>query len=165
MAKRLAVLAGMVAGLLWAVAIVVLPLQADLPFVMAGVALPLAFLAPGAVLALIIASMAARRFFDPDLIDGEPPVPQSGAQRDQAVLANSVEQVALALLIWPFVANTLGGAVIVVMGLGFALARLVFWLGYHVSPPLRAVGFAATFYPTVVAAIWSVLAWAGYVAA
>ena len=66
-----------------------------------------------------------------------------------------------ALAIWPFVANSLGGAVVMALGFGFAVARVLFWIGYHISPPLRSLGFAATFYPTVVAAIWSVLAWMG----
>jgi uncharacterized membrane protein YecN with MAPEG domain len=77
------------------------------------------------------------------------------------VLANTSEQLLLALVTWPFVAMTLGGAVVMVMGVGFALARLAFWAGYHLSPPLRAFGFAATFYPTVLAAIWSIVAWLG----
>ena len=48
-----------------------------------------------------------------------------------------------------------GPGVILCLGLGFAVARLAFWGGYHLSPPLRAFGFAATFYPTLLVAIWA----------
>ena len=59
----------------------------------------------------------------------------------------------------PFVAVTLGGAVAIALGLGFALMRLLFWVGYHRAPPLRGLGFAGSFYPTVVAAIWALVVW------
>jgi len=45
------------------------------------------------------------------------------------------------------------------LGLGFAVMRVLFWLGYLVSPPLRALGFAGSFYPTVVAGVWSAIVW------
>ena len=41
------------------------------------------------------------------------------------------------------------------LGVAFAVARLAFWAGYHMAPPLRAFGFAATFYPTVLVALWA----------
>ncbi|MGB1389013.1 MAG: MAPEG family protein [Paracoccaceae bacterium] len=161
MGKRALIFGGMVLGLVWALAIVWVPQQLDLPFIPAPVALPGALVAPGVVMLLLIGRLAQRRFFDDDLIDGLPPAPATGASVDQRVLANTVEQIVLALAIWPFVANSLGGAVVLALGFGFAVARVLFWIGYHISPPLRSLGFAATFYPTVVAAIWSVLAWMG----
>ena len=48
---------------------------------------------------------------------------------------------------------------VLVMSLAFAIARLLFWIGYHRAPPLRAFGFAATFYPTVAAALWALVVW------
>ena len=108
----------------------------------------------------LIGRLAQRRFFDDAIIDGQDFEPGSPAWIDQRVLANTTEQLVLALAIWPFVALSLGGAVVLVMGFAFGLARLAFWVGYHVSPPMRGFGFAATFYPTVVAAVWSVAAWA-----
>lgn len=161
MSKRALIFGGMVLGLVWALAIVWVPQQLDLPFIPAPVALPGALVAPGVVMLLLIGRLAQRRFFDDDLIDGLPPAPTTGASVDQRVLTNTVEQIVLALAIWPFVANSLGGAVVMALGFGFAVARVLFWIGYHISPPLRSLGFAATFYPTVVAAIWSVLAWMG----
>ena len=65
----------------------------------------------------------------------------------------------LDILTWPFVALTLGGSVVLAMGVAFGLARIAFWAGYHLSPPLRAFGFAATFYTTVLATLWALAAW------
>lgn len=161
MSRRLLILGGMAAGLVWAVALVAVARGA--PFIPAPVALPTAFILPGLVLIAMIGRLAARRFFDDALIDGQPFAPGTGAARDQAILTNSIEQLVLALVIWPFVANSLGGAVVLALGVSFAVARLLFWVGYHISPPLRALGFAGTFYPTVVAALWSGAAWMGWV--
>ncbi|MGR3759812.1 MAPEG family protein [Roseobacteraceae bacterium NS-SX3] len=160
MRRRAQILTGMGGGLIWAVALTGLPQWMGLPYLPAPFALPLAFIAPGLVLALIIGRLAQRRFFDDAIIDGEPFAPGSGAEIDQRVLTNTVEQLVLALALWPFAAVTLGGAVAIALGLGFALMRLLFWLGYHLSPPLRGLGFAGTFYPTVVAALWSLAVWA-----
>ncbi len=51
-----------------------------------------------------------------------------------------------------------GPGVVTCLGIGFAVARLAFWIGYHISPPLRAFGFAATFYPTIIALVWALIA-------
>lgn len=159
MKKRPKILIGMAAGALWALAVVGGTQLAGLPFVMPALALPGAFIAPGLVMLLMIGRLAQRRFFDDDIIDGDDFAVNSPAWVDQRVLSNTTEQLVLALLIWPFVAMTLGGAVVVVMGLAFAISRLAFWIGYHMSPPLRSFGFAATFYTTILAALWSVVAW------
>ncbi|TDE41207.1 MAPEG family protein [Antarcticimicrobium sediminis] len=149
----------MIAGALWALAVVFAPAFLELPYLPAPLALPGAFLAPGLVLAAMIARLAARRFFDDALIDGAAAAPGSRAEIDQRVLHNTLEQLLLALAIWPFAALTLGGAVAIGLGLSFALMRVLFWIGYHLSPPLRALGFAGTFYPTVLAGIWALLYW------
>ena len=62
----------------------------------------------------------------------------------------------LALVLWPFAMTSLGAVTVIAMGLAFGVARLAFWVGYHLSPPLRAFGFAASFYPTVLATLWSI---------
>lgn len=161
MGQRAKILIGMALGLLWALGIVWGTQRAGLPFIPAPIAIPGAMIGPGIVLLLVIGRLAQRRFFDDALIDGHDFAPGSSAWIDQKVLANTVEQSVLALLIWPFVSMTLGGAMVLVMGVAFVIARLLFWLGYHLSPALRSFGFAATFYTTIVAAFWSVAVWAG----
>ena len=158
MGKRVKIVIGMAAGLLWAVALlwaaatyVPLPVFTLMPTIMT------AFLAPGLVTLLMIARLAQRRFFSDDMIDGN--ALTGGAEIDQRVLSNTVEQLVLALCIWPACAVLLSGegpGVIICLGLGFTLARLVFWLGYHISPSLRAFGFAAGFFPTILVALWAV---------
>jgi len=160
MDKRRKILLGMLAGGCWSVALlwvaarfVQLPVFTLMPTIMT------AFFAPGMVMLAMIGRLAHRRFFDDTIIDGEPFEPGSPADIDQRVLANTAEQLVLAVCIWPAVAVFLAGdgpGVIVMLGLGFAIARLIFWGGYHMSPPLRAFGFAATFYPTVFVAGWAV---------
>lgn len=161
MGTRTRVLIGMALGLVWSVGLVVGVQLAGGGFMPPMLAVPGAMVAPGLVMLAMIARLAQWRFFDDALIDGAAPPPGSAAEIDQRVLTNTVEQIVLALAVWPFVAATLGGRVVLYMGIGFALARLAFWIGYHLSPPLRAFGFAATFYPTVLAALWSVGAWIG----
>ena len=149
-------------GLLWSVILlwgaatfVILPVFALIPTIMT------AFLAPGLVILLMVARLAQRRFFDDDIIDGAPFKPGSGAEIDQRVLNNTVEQLVLALCLWPAAAVLLAGAgpgVIAALGLNFALMRLVFWGGYRRSPPMRSFGFAASFYPTILTAIWALWA-------
>ena len=156
MGKRRKILLGMVLGALWAVAVVVLPGLGSQPFLPLNLALIYAFLPGGFVLALVIARLAARRFFDDATIDGAPFAPGSGGEIDQRVLQNTLEQMVLALLIWPFAASWLGAVTIIVMGVAMGIARMAFWIGYHVSPPLRAFGFAASFYPTLFAVAWTV---------
>ena len=165
MGKRASIVLGMAGGLAWGLAalwigarLVDLPVMALVPTVL------VAFLAPGRVLAAMIGRLARHRFFDDGLIDGAPFVPGTPAARGQAVLTNTVEQIVLALCVWPAAAVLLGAngpGVIVTLGLSFALARLLFWAGYALSPPLRALGFAASFYPTVMVALWALagLAW------
>lgn len=158
--KRIKIMLGMAAGLAWALLLlwgaarfVQLPVFTLMPTIMT------AFLAPGLVMAAMVARLAQRRFLDEALIDGQPPA--NGAEIDRRVLANTAEQLVLALCIWPACAVLLGGqgpGVIVVLGLGLALSRLAFWAGYHLSPPLRAFGFAAGFYPTVLVALWALWA-------
>lgn len=157
MRKRGRIAVGAAAGFVWAVgllwiggALVTLPVFTLMPTIMT------AFLAPGLVLVAMIGRLAQRRFHDDTIIDGQPPT--GPAEIDRRVLTNTVEQLAAALCLWPAAAVLLGEAgpgVIVTLGLGFAVTRLAFWAGYHLSPPLRAFGFAAGFYPTVLVALWA----------
>jgi len=155
--KRGKMLAGGIAGTIWAVAVVWLPGQGAQPFIPLNLALVYAFLPGGLFMALLIGRIATRRFADDAIIDGDPLPPGSAADIDQRVLTGTIEQMVLALLVWPFVAMQLGSVTVIVMGLAIAVARLAFWIGYRVSPSLRIFGFAASFYPTVLAALWCLL--------
>jgi hypothetical protein len=155
MGKRMTVILGMALGLVWSVAVVWLPGQGPQPFIPINLALIYAFLPGGFFMVLMIGWIAAGRFFNDDRIDGAPPAFGSRADINQRVLTNTVEQMVLALLIWPFVSTVLGAVTVIVMGLAMGGARLLFWVGAHLSPSLRAFGFAASFYPTVLAGIWS----------
>ncbi|MDM8166448.1 MAPEG family protein [Roseovarius sp.] len=148
---------GMAAGVAWAVAVlagavvfVTLPVFALMPTIMT------AFLAPGLVMIAMVGRLAQRRFFDEAIVDGGPLT--GAAEIDRRVLVNTTEQLVLAMAVWPAAAVLLGPegpGVILVLGVAFAVARLAFWAGYHLAPPLRAFGFAATFYPTVLVALWA----------
>ena len=160
MSKRAKIVIGMALAILWSAAIVGFPQTMKPPFMPLNTVMIMAVLPGGLVMLVLIGRLAQRRFFDNAAIDGADFVPGSGAEIDQRVLTNTTEQLMLAIVLWPFVALTLGGLVVLFMGVGFAIARVAFWLGYHLSPPLRAFGFGATFYPTVLATLWAVIKWA-----
>ena len=160
MKKRTVILAGMTGGMVWAIGLVawaVNPWTGTGGQDRLGGAVLAAFIA-GLPLLLMIGRLAQRRFFDDSIIDGQAFAPGSGAEIDQKVLTNTVEQMILAAAIWPLAVVQAHGFTPVWLALGFAVARILFWIGYHVSPPLRGLGFAATFYPTIVAGIWGVWA-------
>lgn len=152
---RAVLLLGMGAGLLWSLGLVWLGTRPG-----AGQGLPLAqamalaLLPGGLVMALLVARLAQRRFFDDALIDGQP---FSGAAAvDQRVLANTVEQLLLAAAIWPAAGLAWGSRLVLALGLGLGASRLLFWWGCHRARPLRGFGFAAGYYPTLLAALLAV---------
>lgn len=139
----------MAAGALWGLAVLWLGagIKTDVPAAFA-------FLLPGIVYAAMIGRLAQRRFFDDAIIDGE--ATTGAAEIDRRVIVNTTEQLALALCIWPTLGFLAGTGVALALGVAFAITRLLFWVGYHAAPTLRAFGFAASFYPTVMAALWAV---------
>lgn len=159
---RATVLAGMAGGGAWTVLLVGVGLRLDV-----GQGLTLAeamawALAPsGLVMALVVARLAALRFRDDALIDGDPFPRGGGAEIDQRVLTNTVEQVALAVALWPLAGLAWGNGLVLALGAGLGVTRLLFWAGYHRAPSLRAFGFAGGFYPTLLAAALALagLAW------
>lgn len=142
---------GLIAGILWAVFVVFggFRLGAGV-FMPPPIALPGALIAPGLVLAAMVGRVAWLR-----LSDG----PAEKLRFSRQILRDSVEQAVLAMLIWPFVAATLVGPLVLYMGLAFALTRLVYWYGHQRSDYLRIFGFAATFFPTVLAGVWALIVW------
>jgi len=163
MQKRHSVSAGMALGALWGAALIWIgTVHVNIPVFSRLLVEPFFLLAPGIILTLMIARIALRRFFDDTIIDGTKPESGSPADIDNRVLKNTLEQVVLAVCLWKPISYILledGMGIVMCLSINFAAARLLFWIGYHVSPPLRAFGFAATFYPTVMAFIWAVLWW------
>ena len=47
---------------------------------------------------------------------------------------------------------------LIILTILFVLGRVLFWVGYHINPYVRAFGFGLTFYPTVVVYAWLMLA-------
>jgi hypothetical protein len=116
--------------------------------------LALSAVAPALALAFCIARLASHRFFSLRNIDGSGLTPGSErANLLQALLQNTLEQMVLALPVY--------GAMIVlaparlisavpVAAMLFLFGRIQFFLGYRRGAAGRALGFALTFYPTLV---------------
>ena len=110
--------------------------------------------------AMVLAQMIARFWqgaFDPGAgKDGQ------FLRLNQRVISNSVEQIAiLAPAILALAAGAPGVQMGQVIALAwvFALARLLFWAGYLISPMLRAPGMAASFAVCLAALGWAVFVW------
>lgn len=110
-----------------------------------------------AVVAICI--VAAQRL-DPSMFVGRTPKPNSAVDINNRFILNTVEQfilyfignAGLALYCPPQEARAL-----IVLTALFVLGRILFWVGYHYNPYVRAFGFGITFYPTVVVYLWLIL--------
>jgi MAPEG family len=110
-----------------------------------------------AVLAICI--VAAQRL-NPSMFVGRVPKPNSAVDINNRFILNTVEQfilyfignAGLALYCPPEEARTL-----IILTALFVLGRLLFWVGYHYNPYLRAFGFGLTFYPTVAVYLWLIV--------
>lgn len=118
-----------------------------------------AMLVAGLTLAFGIGWAARTRFFVSN-IDGSPPKPGQGLDIILRYVSNTTEQLILfciAVVGIAVAAHDLAPKLLPVLGCLFVLARIGFLVGYLYSPLARAVGFAATFHPTVAAlffALW-----------
>lgn len=105
-------------------------------------------------LAVNIGLLARHRFFTPEDIDGGGLTKgTSQAQVLQATLQNTLEQAVLGLtvhVIWAVVLPQSSQAAVPVAALLFFVGRVLFWRGYAHGAPSRSLGFALTFYPSVV---------------
>jgi hypothetical protein len=110
-----------------------------------------------AVVAICI--VAAQRL-DPSMWVGRTAKPNSSLDINTRFILNTFEQFIL------FFIGTAGLALycpleeartlIILTGL-FLLGRILFWVGYHYNPYVRAFGFGLTFYPTVMVYAWLVM--------
>ena len=110
-------------------------------------------MAPATSLFICIARLAKHRFFTPEDINGSALTEgTSRAKLLQALLQNTLEQVALALSVYSacsftFPSHLLG--LIPAAAAMFLVGRVLFYIRYSGGAPSRAFGFAFTFYPTV----------------
>ena len=129
-----------------------------------GIADRLALVIKCAVIAIIpgviaICIVAAQRL-DPSMFVGQVPKPNSPVDINNKFILNTFEQftawfiamAGLAMYCPIEEARTLP-----ILTALFVLGRILFWVGYHKNPYLRAFGFGITFYPTVIAYTWLVL--------
>ena len=110
-----------------------------------------------AVLAICI--VAAQRL-DPSMFVGRTPKPNSAVDINNRFILNTVEQ-----FILYFIGNA-GLALycpleeartLIILTMLFGMGRVLFWVGYHYNPYVRAFGFGITFYPTVAVYLWLIL--------
>lgn len=110
-----------------------------------------ALLLAGSTLVAGIGWAARTRHFGPH-IDGSRPEDGSGLDMTLRFISNTSEQLVLfAIACFAFAQADPAMAVhlLPAAGIWFILARVMFLLGYRVKPTARAVGFAATFHPTI----------------
>jgi hypothetical protein len=108
---------------------------------------------------LAICIVAAQRL-DPNMWVGRTAKPNSALDINTRFILNTFEQfilyfignAGLAIYCPPQEARTL-----IILTALFLLGRVMFWVGYHFNPYLRAFGFGVTFYPTVVVYLWLIL--------
>ncbi len=129
-----------------------------------GIADRLALVIKDAVFAILpgiigICIVAAQRL-DPSQFVGRVAKPNSPVDINTRFILNTFEQ----FTAW-FIANA-GLAMycpieeartLPILTALFVLGRILFWIGYHKNPYLRAFGFGLTFYPTVAAFAWLML--------
>jgi len=129
-----------------------------------GIADRLALVIKDAAIALVpgiigICIVAAQRL-DPSMFVGRVPKANSPVDINNRFILNTFEQFTAY-----FIANA-GLAMycpleeartLPILTALFVLGRVLFWIGYHKNPYLRAFGFGITFYPTVAAFAWLML--------
>ena len=129
-----------------------------------GIADRIALVLKDAVFALLpgvigICIVAAQRL-NPSMFVGQTPKPNSAVDINNRFILNTFEQftayfvanAGLAMYCPPEEARSLP-----LLTMLFVMGRILFWIGYHKNPYLRAFGFGITFYPTVAAFAWLVM--------
>jgi len=107
----------------------------------------------GLWLAISVGLLARHRFFSPEDIDGGGlSLGTETASILQATLQNTLEQTVLAVLVhlaWASLMPVSWLAAIPAAVVLFLCGRVLFVRGYRAGAPSRALGFALTFYPSV----------------
>ena len=121
--------------------------------------LGITFLPPALSLAIGIAWGARIRHVSQN-IDGSPPELGSPLDIVLRYVQNTNEQVTLFIVMtFCFMASTpeVSKTILPILGIWFFIARLLFWAGYSRGNLKRAVGFAATFHPTLILLVVSLI--------
>jgi hypothetical protein len=119
-------------------------------------------------LAISIGLLARHRFFTPEDIDGGGLTQGTDtANILQATLQNTLEQTVLAVLAhlaWAVVMPLAWISAIPAAVVLFLIGRLLFVRGYRGGAPSRSLGFALTFYPSVLMLVCVIvaIAWKGF---
>ena len=104
-------------------------------------------------LTINIAVLARHRFVTPEDIDGGGLCKGTQtAQLLQSMLQNTLEQTVLAVgvhAIWASVMPQTWQPAVPIASIMFVAGRIMFWRGYSKGASARALGFALTFYPSV----------------
>jgi hypothetical protein len=165
--KQRRVAAGMASGLVLSAATVVLG-----PGLLSGVRAEwlaaLCCVLPASSLAFAVARLARHRFFHAEDIDGSGLSAGSDRARMlQALIQNTLEQCVIAfpayaagLFAWP---DSVGRSAAACAG-AFFVGRILFFARYGRGAPARALGFALTFYPTVMLLAWEAVLLVGALA-
>jgi hypothetical protein len=107
--------------------------------------------------ALVAICIVAAQRLDPNMWVGRTAKPNSALDINTKFILNTSEQFIL------FFIGTAGLALycpleearsLIILTVLFVLGRVLFWVGYHFNPYLRAFGFGLTFYPTVMVYAW-----------
>jgi len=110
-----------------------------------------------AVVAICI--VAAQRL-NPETWVGPAAKPNSALDINTRFILNTFEQFTayvVAIAVVALCSPPEGARALPILTALFVLGRILFWVGYHKHPYLRAFGFGITFYPTVAIYIWFVL--------
>ena len=105
---------------------------------------------------LAIAIVAAQRL-NPDMWVGQKVRPNSSLAINTRFILNTVEQFILFLVGLSGIslyAPLLEARTVPILTVIFLAGRILFWVGYHRNPYMRAFGFGLTFYPTVAVFAW-----------
>lgn len=154
--KQKKVLAGMLVGACTALIIVVIgswlnpfKFATDMP-VIDRIRIAVQSLAlPALCLVVAIGRIAKYRFYSKADIDGGMNPNSPALTMRQSLLQNTLEQFTLAVLaylLWSVTMPAYWLSVLPLAGIGFAIGRVLFFIGYRHGAPARAIGFTLAFY-------------------
>ena len=113
-------------------------------------------LLPGVIAICVV---AAQRL-NPKMWVGQAAKPNSTLDINTRFILNTFEQFTaflVAIAVVALYSPRDGARALPILTMLFVSGRILFWVGYHKHPYLRAFGFGITFYPTVAVYIWFVL--------